>query len=573
MTQICVPLMVENHADALRDAIFAAEHGADMVELRVDVFFEDRTTEPDDETSNETGDSPVVDMLETRIDRVLDLVEVMPVACIVTCRPHWEGGEYHGDDLDRVALYEALANCEKPPAYIDVELATFTHTRAIRKRIVKAVQSNGEGSPSTRLILSTHDFTGRPSDLTRKIIAMQEEDACSVVKIAYRARSIRDNLELFEILADRSKPTIALGMGEFGLMSRVLAPKFGGFLTFASLREEANTAPGQPTLDELLNLYRFRKIKSTTKVYGIIGWPVTQSMSPMVHNAGFEAVGFDGVYVPMPIAADSADLEGSDASFKATVNQFLDEEGLHFSGASVTIPHKERAASTIPKIDPPDYFDNVTRIGAANTIAQGWSLIWPGGGVTDGVYLENFDSESIQELFRSSLGDLAAKKIAVVGAGGAAKAAASGLMRLGAYVSVLNRTLARAESLKDQLLQDSVDGYFGTINAVDVSELAEQSADAYINCTPVGMKDGPDPHGFSIPIPDMDKLGPDTIFFDTVYNPIETPMLKAAKERGYRTIDGVEMFVKQAEMQFEYWTGKHAPAGLFDTLVRTKLST
>tara|TARA_R110002072_G_scaffold42064_22_gene119242 strand:- start:140858 stop:142555 length:1698 start_codon:yes stop_codon:yes gene_type:complete len=565
--------MVENHADALRDAIFAAEHGADMVELRVDVFFEDRTTEPDDETSNETGESPVVDMLETRIDRVLDLVEVMPVACIVTCRPHWEGGEYHGDDLDRVALYEALAACEKPPAYIDVELATFTHTPAIRERIVKAVQSKGEGSPSTRLILSTHDFSGRPSDLTRKIIAMQEEDACSVVKIAYRARSIRDNLELFDILADRSKPTIALGMGEFGLMSRVLAPKFGGFLTFASLREEANTAPGQPTLDELLNLYRFRKIKSTTKVYGIIGWPVTQSMSPMVHNAGFEAIGFDGVYVPMPIAADPTDIEGSDASFKATVIQFLDEQRLHFSGASVTIPHKERAVTTIPKIDPPDYFDNVTRIGAANTITQGWSVNWPGGGATDGVYLENFDSESIQELFRSSLGDLAAKKIAVVGAGGAAKAAASGLMRVGAYVSVLNRTPSRAEQLVEQLMESSVDGYFGTIKAVDVSELAEQSADAYINCTPVGMKDGPDPDGLSIPIPDMDKLGPDTIFFDTVYSPIETPMIKAAKERGYRTIDGVEMFVRQAEMQFQHWTGKNAPAGLFDSLVRNKLST
>src|SRR5690606_36932426 len=98
----------------------------------------------------------------------------------------------------------------------------------------------------TRLILSTHDFNGRPADLTRKILAMQAEPACAVVKVAYRARSIRDNLELFDTLSERQKPTIALGMGEFGLMSRALAPKFGGFLTFASLRDESATAPGQP---------------------------------------------------------------------------------------------------------------------------------------------------------------------------------------------------------------------------------------------------------------------------------------------------------------------------------------
>ncbi|MEZ6163866.1 MAG: hypothetical protein R3B67_05455 [Phycisphaerales bacterium] len=106
-----------------------------------------------------------------------------------------------------------------------------------------------------------------------------------------------------------------------------------------------------------------------------------------------------------------------------------------------------------------------------------------------------------------------------------------------------------------------------------LTELSESNAQLYINCTPVGMTGGPDPDGLSIPIPDMPNLSPDTVFFDTVYNPIETPMLKAAKERGYRTIDGVQMFVKQAAAQFEIWTGHAAPEDLFDTLVRDKLST
>jgi len=565
MTQICVPLMVENHADALRDAIFAAEHGADMVELRVDVFFEDQTTEPDDETGDTAG-HPVVDMLETRIDRVLDLVEVMPVACIVTCRPHWEGGEYHGDDLDRVALYEALANSEKPPAYIDVELATFTHTPAIRKRIVKAVEPKGEGAPSTRLILSTHDFTGRPTDLTRKIIAMQEEDACSVVKIAYRARSIRDNLELFEILADRSKPTIALGMGEFGLMSRVLAPKFGGFLTFASLREEANTAPGQPTLDELLNLYRFRKIKSTTKVYGIIGWPVTQSMSPMVHNAGFEAIGFDGVYVPMPV-------EGSYESFKATMLAMIDS-GLDFKGASVTIPHKRHLGRFGLEFNPHEESNTTILIASDGGLPQNTFGIDGMAGDVPLAETDNTDADAICALLADRLVMVGGSKIAIVGAGGVAMAAALAAVSMRADVFVYNRSEDRAMELVKQISSSAGDEHDrGSVTVVSADELQELNANVYINCTPVGMKDGPDPDGLSIPIPDMDKLGPDTVFFDTVYNPVETPMIKAAKERGYRTIDGVEMFVRQAKMQFEHWTGKNSPAGLFDTLVRNKLST
>ncbi|MFG0315256.1 MAG: type I 3-dehydroquinate dehydratase, partial [Phycisphaerales bacterium] len=285
MTQICVPIMVEEHASAIRDATLAAEHGADLIEFRVDVFFEDK----EDST----------DLLQDRIDRVLGLVRASPLPCIVTCRPHWEGGEYHGDDDERVSLYEALGTSDHPPAYIDVELATYTRSANIRQKINLGVNHpKQQRAVSTRLILSAHNFEGRPSDLTRKILQMQDEPACAVVKIAYRARSIRDNLELFEILRDQTKPTIALGMGEFGIMSRILAPKFGGFLTFASLRDESTTAPGQITNEELINLYRFRAIKSTTKVYGIIGWPVKQSMSPLVHNAGFEHLGWDVVYVP-----------------------------------------------------------------------------------------------------------------------------------------------------------------------------------------------------------------------------------------------------------------------------------
>jgi len=414
---------------------------------------------------------------------------------------------------------------------------------------------------------------------------MQDEPACSVVKIAYRARSIRDNLELFEILRDQTKPTIALGMGEFGVMSRILAPKFGGFLTFASLRDESTTAPGQITIEDLLGLYRFRSIKPTTKVYGIIGWPVKQSMSPLVHNAGFEHIGWDGVYVPMPV-------ESSYESFKATVLSLIDHRELDFAGASVTIPHKLHL-SQFGKEN--DFASNVvTR--SMNTIAQ----IELDGSQW---YYCNTDQYGVLRVLNDCDPRIPHEStIAIIGAGGVADSTADLLAYFHSTIHLFNRTEANAESIaapirskkyevvtfapgKIEQLGDEHELPAYKLDApvektemrtVEVltsplTDLPESDAQLYINCTPVGMTGGPDPDGLSIPIPDMPDLAPETVFFDTVYNPIETPMLKAAKERGYRTIDGVQMFVKQAAAQFEIWTGQAAPEDLFDTLVRTKL--
>lgn len=553
MTQICVPIMVEEHASAIRDATLAAEHGADLVEFRIDVFFEDK----EDST----------DLLQDRIDRVLALVKASPLPCIVTCRPHWEGGEYYGDDDERVSMYEALGTSDHPPAYIDVELATYTRSANIKQKINLAVDHpKQQRAVSTRLILSAHDFEGRPSDLTRKILQMQDEPACSVIKIAYRARSIRDNLELFEILRDQTTPTIALGMGEFGIMSRILAPKFGGFLTFASLRDESTTAPGQITIEDLLNLYRFRSIKPTTKVYGIIGWPVKQSMSPLVHNAGFEHIGWDGVYVPMPV-------EGSYESFKATVLSLIDHEDLNFAGASVTIPHKEHLLQCYPELDHAVSYTKMA--GSANTLCfEIYEYEYADVQVREifSPHPENTDSFAIYELMKTELGSVQGSTLMIFGAGGVARGVLAAVADSGCTVFIVNRDPERAKSLVEEMTSDATPFSMNNIYPIPFSDINKHMCDLYINCTPVGMTGGPDPDGLSIPIPDMPNLSPDTVFFDTVYNPIETPMLKAAKERGYRTIDGVQMFVKQAAAQFEIWTEQAAPEDLFDTLVRNKLS-
>ncbi len=559
MTLLCVPIFVDSPAQALADAIQAAEHGADLVEFRIDRCF-------DGSTGSDTEDAALIKALQ-------DLIAHAPLPVILTCRPTWEGGEYDGDDADRVALFEKLtAASPSPPAYLDVELAAYTRSANLRQKINLCVAHDTQQRPhdrplSTRLILSTHDFQGRPADLTRKLAAAYAEPAAAIVKVAFRARSLRDNLELFDILAEAQKPTIALGMGEFGLMSRVLAPKFGGFLTFASLRDTAATAPGQPTLDDMLNLYRFRSINKDTKLYGVIGWPVTQSMSPLIHNASFAKVGHNGVYLPLPVVADENDTEASYTSFKATVEDLYLHDRVSLSGVSVTIPHKVNAARLATENA---WFGEVTPWPpqAINT------LVFPSNS-DNAPASYNTDQDAIDMLLLDAMNDAEWPICTVVvhGTGGVARAAIAGAWPEATRVYGRNRE--RAERLVADMIVAMPESKSHEGNWLEVADTLTGDFGprvVYINCTPLGMTNGPDPSALSIPIPDMLSITPDTVFFDTVYNPIETPMLKAARERGCRTIDGVQMFVKQAAAQFELWTGKPAPEQLFDRLVRAKLS-
>lgn len=538
--------MVDDPAAAVTDAQAARDAGADIVELRIDSFFPGSEGDAED---------------TLRIEQLRSLIADCPLPVILTCRSAEEGGDYDGDEVDRVSLLEKLCvNVEHPPAYLDFELAAYQRSANIRQKINLCVDHpKQQRDVRTRLILSMHDFERRPPDLMRRLADAWAEPAASVVKFAYRCRSIRDNLEIFEILRDSPKPTIGLGMGEFGLMSRVLAPKFGGFLTFASLRDSAATAPGQPTISDLLGMYRIRSIGKDTKVYGVIGWPVSQSMSPLIHNAGFEARGWDGVYLPMPVP-------DSDEAFKATVLALMDDHELGFCGASVTIPHKQRLRE-VPRMAPDTLFwsDEMSELaGAANTIAM--------GSMEDGDSLElrthNTDAEAVLSCLTEPSAPLSGRKFCVYGAGGAARAVVLPLLNRGAVVELRYRTREPAERL-----QKDAAALQGTLDLVSMSDPSGPAAEAYINCTPVGMAGGPDPEGLSIPVHDLaGKLPPETVFFDTVYNPIETPMLKAAREHGFRTIDGVEMFVRQAAAQFELWTGEQAPMQLFDRLVRERLS-
>jgi 3-dehydroquinate dehydratase/shikimate dehydrogenase len=366
---------------------------------------------------------------------------------------------------------------------------------------------------------------------------------------------LRDNLEAFDLLQQRHKPTIALCMGEFGLPSRILAKKFGALLTFAALDADQATAPGQPTIDELKTRYRWDKLNEDTQVYGVIGWPVGHSMSPHIHNAGFDAVDHNGVYLPMPIPAEYE-------HFKASVGAWLDFPPLRFRGASVTIPHKENLLRFVKErggeIEP-----LAQTIGAANTLTVR----------DDGsLYAANTDYAAALDAVCAGVGvpreELNEFRVAVIGAGGAARAIVAGFADCGATVVIYNRTFEKAEALAKSF-KDAP----GHVVAARMEKLCDSCCHIFINCTPIGMH----PHVDATPMPlDLMKSrgeawGPGTVVFDTVYNPVQTKLLHDARKEGCVTIPGAEMFVRQAAGQFGQWTGVDAPLNLFRDVVHEEL--
>jgi len=538
-TLLAVPITPESAepdeiARSLADAEQARLLGADIVEWRLDAMFHG--------AGDDAGEAAA-----------LRLIAESPLPSIATIRSKDEGGDYDGDDDARISLFERLGTADSPPKYIDVEWSTLSRSANLAQKVRLAVNHEGRARQvSTALILSTHDFQGRPADLLRRLGDMRAEQAARVIKVAHAARTIRDNLELFDLLRTRDRPTIALGMGEAGLLSRVLAPKFGAFLTFAALNPQSTTAPGQPTVADLLERYRFRAIDRDSRVVGVIGWPVSHSLSPDLHNAGFEALDINAVDLPMAVAP------GWEA-FKATLSELVASESLDFNGASVTLPHKENLARFAIENEW-DVDEQTCRIGAANTIARA-----DGGGWI----ARNTDARAIAHCLTDAQGrdSLDGDDVAILGAGGAARAATVACVDLGAQVRLLNRSIDRVQRLIEELSLPPG----SPVHLSTEEELRGRPPGIIINCTPVGMTDGPDPAGAPLEEATLDTLSVNSLVFDTVYTPVHTPLIRAAMARSLRTITGDAMFVRQAEAQFELWAGKPAPHALFARVLEEAL--
>ena len=416
-----------------------------------------------------------------------------------------QGGEYDGDDAARVeAFTRALSS---GATLVDAEFGS----EAAKKLI-------DQDAP---VLLSWHDFDGMPDEETlAKRTSEMESSGARVIKLIPTATKLRDATRMLAWVAERAAggpERVGFAMGEKGLVSRVLSIARGAPWTYASI--ETSVASGQVTVTELASLYRAGTHKSTTRLFGVIGRPVSHSLSPHMHNPALAEHGVDGVYVPM-LLDELAELEDCWSE-------------LGIGGLSVTIPFKEDARERADRID-----DRSEACGASNTLVVRESGI-------DGF---NTDFDGVLGPLRGRTPDLAGVAVAILGNGGAARGAVRALLEVDARPVIHFRSAERGEPVARDL----------GVASAHLSELRAGDYRVIINATSLGLKDG-DPS----PIP-ADSFDAETIAFDMVYDPPETRFVQDARSRGAEIILGREMLVAQGVVQFELFTGQKADPDAFE---------
>jgi 3-dehydroquinate dehydratase / shikimate dehydrogenase len=462
--------------------------------------------------------------LELRLDSLSKPAAVLPAIralfadhrdaiLIATCRRKPFGGNFGGSLAEELAalLGAAEAGCQ----IVDLEVESAEEAkRATLAKFRESLRAAG-----TALLISFHDFT-RTKDLNHAAQRI-EAFAPEFVKVVSTAKTLADNLAVLHFIEDRSlsAQVVGIAMGEQGVVSRVLGPRAGAAFTFASPSDGAETAPGQVKARVLRDLYRIDHLDRATQLFGVAGNPINHSLSPLMHNTAFRKEGLNAVLLPLKVRALSDLLT-------------LVRE-LPLAGVAVTMPLKQEILPHLANPVSRTAVPLTHRIGACNTLRI----------AADGKIVGfNTDVDGVVRPLEKRL-KLKGARIAVLGAGGAARAAVFGLVQQGAEVFVVNRTHEKAVALARQ----------AKAKALKHELLGKNRFDALVNSTPCGMAGSKE----ALPLA-ADELNAG-IVFDMVYNPLETPLLKLAWDRGIPVISGLEMFVQQGARQFEIWTGKPAP--------------
>lgn len=463
------------------------------------------------------------DLLELRVD-LLDPDVTLDAAVaaaggrslLVTCRPAREGGGFRGDERDRLRLL-ARAAALAPVRLVDVELSSIPPGAAPG---LPAVAREGA-------VVSFHDFGGTPPDL-EEIAGRAAETGAAHVKIVSTPLHHADAVRVLALNGRAGRARVsAFGMGEIGFPTRVLSAARGAGLVYAAVDAAAATAPGQPTVADLLDLYRIRSAGPGTRVFGVAGDPVAHSLSPRLHNALFARRGVDAVYLPFR-APDFRDLHST-------------RDEWRLDGLSVTIPHKVTAARLADRLDPV-----AERIGAVNTLVR----------EPDGVHFSGHNTDAggaVASLEESAGGEAALRRlleggarVVIAGAGGAARAILFGLVDRGAKAGgVFARDPGKAASLAAEVAFES--GSLG--------DLAGSRPAILVQATAAGMAAKGRATGADETVIPGSLLSPEVIVFETVYTPIETRLVREARAAGARVVTGDAMFVRQAALQFRLFTG------------------
>jgi len=457
------------------------------------------------------------DLVELRVDGVtnLDLGRALDgrrVPAIVTCRAMWEGGHFEGTEEERRAvLARAL---ELGAEFVDVEW------KAVEGQLTGVSFRDLVHRAPERIVVSSHDFDGVPSDLESRAREMRATGA-GTIKIAVSVSRLSQTLCLKSIAQEGC--AVVIGMGELGVASRLLAGRFESLWTYAG----QGLAPGQLPARQMIDDYGFRRVSASTRIFGVVSTNALHSLSPVMHNAAFEAAAIDAVYVPLPVQ-DFGDF----LSFA---------EGIGVAGVSVTIPFKLDALRAAESSDA-----LTQQVGAANTLRRsghGWEAT-------------NTDVEGfLQPLASAWGGSIEGVRASVLGAGGAARAVIVALASTGAQITVHARRDEQAQALA---------AGFNVASGTYPPESG--SWDLLVNCTPLGGA----ARRSESPMP-ADRLT-GRLVYDLTYGPGEATLLRNARLAGLATLDGLAMLVAQAERQFEWWTGRKPEPGVMEAAARRRLA-
>jgi len=461
--------------------------------------------------SNSIKKANGADLIELRLDYIEDfevvklkrLLKNCKNPVIVTNRKKGEGGFFKGGEKERIQILKK--SIDSGADYIDIELSSGINS-------VKELIKNKKKS---KIIVSYHDFYGDSADIIGKYNEIKKLKP-DLIKIVTKAGSVTGNFKIFDLIkkADKeNRKIIAFCMGSYGEFGRILSIILGSRIIYASLSKGKESASGQFTLDEL-NSYRIKKLDKNTKIAGLIGNPVEHSWSHIMHNAAFDRMDVNAVYLKFRVDK---------------LKEFIDYfRKLNCIGFGVTIPHKINVIRYIDGID-----KKAKEIGAVNTI------------VAKKGKLTGYNTDcygAIQSLKQRT--KLKNRNVVVLGAGGSSRAITYGLLEENANVTVLNRTLKNAK-----LIANDFDCGYGSLY-----DLKNINYDILVNTTPVGMHPDLD----KSPVP-LNLVRKGTVVFDIVFNPYKTKILKYAEKKGCVVVPGIEMLVNGNVLQFKLWTGKNAP--------------
>ncbi|CAH9087140.1 unnamed protein product [Cuscuta europaea] len=519
-TMVCAPLAAPSVEELITGMHKAKSQGADLVEIRLDCI----------QHFNPKQD---LEMILTN----------KPLPVLIVYRPIWEGDNIECDDDDKQLETLCLAR-ELGADYVDFDLK-MAYDFTVREEEKRERKKRLAGSSKMILSCYVENLSSSKEDLSDIIARMQSTGWADIIKVVINASDITELPKLFHVLSHCQVPVIAYSIGERGLISQLLGPKFGSVIVYGSI-EGNPQVPGLPSIDHLRRAYQIEDIDGDTKVFGLISKPVSHSKGPLLHNPTFRHMGYNGIYVPMFVD----DLKGFLKVYSSP----------DIGGFSVGIPYKEAVVKFCDEVHP-----LAQSIGAVNTIVR-----QPSDGKLIGY---NTDCEASITAIEDALtpkvngwtngaafhpSPLSGKLFIVVGAGGAGRALAFGAKTRGARVIIFDIDFGRAKALAE-----AVSGEAQSFEGLP--SFQPEMGSILANATPMGMH----PNTDRIPVAE-ETLSSYRVVFDAVYTPRKTTLLKAAEAAGAIAVSGVEMFLRQAMAQFHLFTGHKAPEEFMREIIMAK---